>query len=453
MPAPDPKEQIALDAAAADLEAKRLANDKARQELVAARAKATSDALGAAVPDLAARERPAVGFSQGATLRQGEATALALADAAAQVARAVAAATPAGARVHVTADPHLLDAVVRHRRLVAEATLLSSAAEKAAREAKAALARSAPEPGSRKPGLQTVPLEARARGASGLVGVAGAAALLPVLGPAALLAAPVLGEVATQVAALTEIEVDARGERADLPARSVHAAVMAALLRGEAPVEITHETHRVPSGDSALLGLVTDLVRWDRDLVGPALELDAAVAALGDPAADLAAARKARDAAAPDSPERERAEQAEQAATERAGRLAALTSARTAVRAAATTAAAFVQQVVTVAGGGPSPLGAATGIEAVLGDGEDAPYVLLVGGASAESSQLLVTRRLFASWVQTATAVDLDHVLVRGDRVVAAGRAHGAASFHGRIRGKGVVWQRVVPLAETPRQG
>lgn len=343
---PDRKALIEIEAAAADLVAKQLANEKARQELVTARATALTDALTASVPDLAATGAPVVGFSQGATMRQGEATALALADAAAQVARSVATAVEAPGeggrtRIHVTSDPNLLTAVVRHRQLVAEGTLLRSALEAAAGGAADVLT---PAP------VVTGPVDLEPLGDGGRA-VGADLDLGPALGalagalPGALVAGPLLGEAATQVASLLEVEVDVRGERADIPARSVHAAVIAALLRAEVPLEVVHETLGTPPAESVLLGLVTDLVRLDQELVRPALELDAGIADQGDPAADLAAARKARDAAAEGSAARTEAEEALRDAAARADRLAALTAARTAVTAAVTKAAAYVERV------------------------------------------------------------------------------------------------------------
>ena len=459
-PPPDRKALIEIEAAAADLLAKQLANEKARQELATTRTTALKDALTASVPDLAATASPAVGFTQGATMRQGEATALALADAAGQVARAVATAVGSPAegeavRVHVTSDPNLLAAVVRYRQLVAEATLLRSALEAAAGGAQDALAppetlveldREFLDAGSSWSG-EGIDLEVDLGAPIG--GITGAA-LLPALGPTALVAGPLLGEAAAQAAALLEYEVDVRGERADVPARSVHAAVIAALLRSEVRLEVVHESIGTPSADSALLGLVTDLVRLDQELVRPALDLDAAVGALGDPAADLTAARKARDAAAEGSPERTEAEGRIRDATERAARVVILTGARTAVQAAVTKAAAFVERVArTPDGGGASPLAAAVTVEPLAGG---STLVLVVGGASAESSQVMVTRRLAAPRLQTATTAEVDWFLVRGPVMVAAGRAGGSVSFHGRIDRKGATWLRVPALASAPAQ-
>lgn len=447
---PDRKALIEIEAAAADLVAKQLANEKARQELVTTRATALTDALTASIPDLAATGAPAVGFSQGATMRQGEATALALADAAAQVARSVAAAVePPGeggrTRIHVTSDPNLLTAVVRHRQLVAEGTLLRSALEAAAGGAADVLT-PPPAPGP-------VDLEPLGDGGGG---VGPDLDLGPVLGaltgglPGALVAGPLLGEAATQVASLLEVEVDVRGERADLPARSVHAAVIAALLRAEVPLEVVHETLGTPLAESVLLGLVTDLVRLDQELVRPALELAAAAADQGDPAADLVAARKTRDAAAEGSAARAEAEEALRDAGARADRLGALTAARTAVTAAVTKAAAYVERVSRAPeGGGASPLAAAVTVEPIAGG---TTLVLVVGGASAESSQVMVTRRLAAPRLQTATTVEVDWFLVRGPVTVAAGRAGGSASFHGRIGRNGAQWQRVPALGAVPVQ-
>lgn len=459
-PPPDRKALIEIEAAAADLLAKQLANEKARQELATTRTTALKDALTASVPDLAGTAAPVVGFSQGATMRQGEATGLALADAAAQIARSVAAAVEPPAeggrtRIHVTSDPNLLTALVRHRQLVAEATLLRSALEAAAGGAAAVLA---PEvEGIHEKELLDATGEPRwAEGfdldqdlGSVLGGLTGAA-LTPSLGPAALVAGPLLGEAATQVVSLLETQVDVRGERADIPARSVHAAVIAALLRAEVQLEVVHETIGTPPAESALIGLVTDLVRLDQELGRPALELDAAIADQGDPAADLAAARKSRDAAAEGSAARARAEADLRDAATRAARLATLTGARTAVWAAVTAAAAYVERVSrTPDVGGASPLAAAVAVEP-LADG--ATLVLVVGGASAESSQVMVTRRLAAPRLQTATTVEVDWFLVRGPVTVAAGRAGGSASFHGRIGRQGAVWQRVPGLGSVPVQ-
>ena len=80
------------------------------------------------------------------------------------------------------------------------------------------------------------------------------------------------------------------------------------------------------------------------------------------------------------------------------------------------------------------------------------PLVLAVTGASAESSQFVVTRRIFAPRLQTSVAVGFDYFLVQGDHLVAAGRATGDAAYYGHLKRGGAEWTRSTPLAEVKPQ-
>src|SRR5690349_6559093 len=82
-------QQNALEVAAADLDTKVIANDKARWDAQAARTDKLIEQISGAVPDLGSLAKSSVTLAEGKALRQGEMIGLALDKVAAEIAIAV----------------------------------------------------------------------------------------------------------------------------------------------------------------------------------------------------------------------------------------------------------------------------------------------------------------------------------------------------------------------------
>ncbi len=82
---------------------------------------------------------------------------------------------------------------------------------------------------------------------------------------------------------------------------------------------------------------------------------------------------------------------------------------------------AFATRVTTVAAPtGECPLTADYSIEP-LTSGATNPWVLVVGPATTETYQMVVSRRMLAARLHVSARVEVDYFLVRGDLVRAAG--------------------------------
>lgn len=428
------------------LETTRLSNAKADEENRAARVTNYRDQLSKAVPDFSSLAKNTVTFSDGRALRQGEATALALGTAAADVAAGLATALtdksiPADVPLFVTSDPNISTRLIGYQRIMDEGTVLEQ--ELARTSTELAEAAKLPDGGPRPFGA---------------------------LGPdLALAAAGALGTAITEVASLFEQDVAVRTAEFDVPAVTVHAAVISALLETEDMREVRHETLRAPViADSPLLAVVRRIIEGDLAAAELTKTVDDLVTALGDPAADLKkakadlAAEKDQDSAKARSAQ-ERIEQAEKDSD----RLAGITPALAAVKAVVERMNAFTTRITGApTGGGQTPLEAALSIEFAVRPASTAvgdpptpdeqqraaaaelavPFILVITGAKAESSQFVVTRRISAPRLQTAVAVGFDYFLVRGDRVHAAGRGIGNGAYHALIDKTGADWTSVGAL-------
>ncbi len=412
--------------AAADLETKRISNEKARSDAEAVRVDKLIERVSGAVPDLSSLSKSTVSFGEGRALRQGEAISLALrrvvCDVAADVVNAVG--NPPEnepAVLFVVSDPRLVAALAGYWQIKHEAhqlTLELDAAKQAAEEA------------LKPPTL-----------AGGKV--------WQLAGPddAALVVAAVAGKVITQVASLFELDVAVTTSASDIPALSVQAGVVHELLsrtRAEKKlaVEIHHQWARVLTASSGLLAAVNGLVDLDIEVAQTDARLTAHIVALGDPAVDLAEATK--DAVDPKtSPD------AKAAATQRKtqaqadlARLQVLEESQTDLTAVVQKLRAFSERITKVsAAGEDSPLTAALSVEP-LSSGTGNLYVLVVGGAKAETYQVVVKRRILAPRLQVSTAIEVDYLLVRGEQLVAAGHATASAAYRGKISASGATWKK-----------
>ncbi|WP_158296523.1 hypothetical protein [Nocardioides albidus] len=375
----------------AELESKRIANRLARDQATAARTDKLIEQLSKAVPDLASVAKSTVSFREGATLRQGEATAVALASAAQQVAGEVAArllATRSEGEpcdVFVTSDPNVVASLVAYHQIRAEAAILRDRLRTAKEAAEEAL--EAPTSADGAPRLAV---------------------------EAGIAAAAVVGRAATQVASLFELDVEVATSTVDIPATTVQAAVMGRLLEVRPELGIQHQWARLIDADaSELLRIVGDLTAEDIDATVVDARLDAAVESLAD---------------ATDLQHRSR-----------------LQSARTDLAAVLAKARAFAVRVsATPSSGGASLLAQAVAVEH-LASGER--RVLVVGGARSEAHQVVVKRRLRTPRLQTGVSVGFDYLLVQGQGVIAAGHATAAVAYVARLDGSRAEWRQLTSFA------
>lgn len=416
--------QNAIEVADADLDAKRIANDKARAEAESARVDKLISQLSGAVPELSKLQKNTVSFSEGKVLRQAEANALALSGVTAGIAREVmdALAGRPKATLFITAEARLVAAIAAYRQLLDEAELLQSRLKEARETAEGLL-----QPAGRDDITKFVD-----GGAS-----------------AALVVAAVAGKAITEVASLFEIDVAVTSSAAELPAAAVHASVIHDLLRlakeRNLSLTIQHEWARIPDPDSPLRRAVKALVAEDHAAAATSLELQAHIEALGDPAGDRAKALKAADAAKSED-ERQAANLKAEEAAQRLTKLNTLTTAKTALQAAVAKAKAFADRVSTApAETGVSPLASAYSVEPLAAKDADR-YVLLLGGATAEANQVVVTRRLLAPRLHVSTSVEAHYLLLGDDGVIAGGRSSASAAYAAKITRSGADWVKIERL-------
>jgi hypothetical protein len=414
--------QNKLDAAAEDLETKRIANWTARDQAVGARTDKLIEQLTGAVPDLTSIEKSSVSFREGTALRQGEAIAVALAGAAVDVANAVVAAA-AKARadtVFVTTDPDLITAVAACRQLGFEANLLEQRVRAAIDAAKKALKAKPPRSGG---------------------------PVRELLSEAAIVGAAVAGKTITQLASLVQIDVDVATDTTELTAGTVQAAVMQQLVATSPELKVQHAWTRIASSEtSALLKSLENLTTLDVDATTVGAQLDAAIKSLGDPAAKLAKAEKVQADEKATEQAKVQAAKDEAEARRDAPRLAALQAVSTDLVALLAKARSFADRITTLPEtGGPSALARAVAIEPLTVT-DDKVLVLCLAGGKAETNQMVVKRRIWWPRIQTSTAVEVDYLLVSTlDGQVWGGHAAAAVTNEGVINGKGLDWKVITP--------
>ncbi len=405
------KAQTAADAAAEDLETKRLGNEKTRDELGNARIDKAVAQYSAAIPNIAALPKNTVTFNEGKVLRNGELVARALQQATQDVAEAVSRKLEGKSdpKVFVTAETRLLTAVANHRQLCNEAKQL------------------------------TQHLKTTTDKATDEIGTTGVKSRFGVPG-ADRVVAGVVGAALTQAAALLEVDVAVTTSDSELPADTVHAAVIHELL-GKAPgLTVRHQWLQVPAfpsppaageggeaGAGTLMAALDSLIDADLAAAEAAAALDVAIDDLGDPAADLAKAQKSGD------------ETGALSAQGRQDKLSKLKLIKAKLGADVGKAKAFVDRINTASSTtGQSPLSTAASIEPIF---EPAGWhVLIVGDGKAESVQVLVKRRLLAPRLQTTTTVGLDFYLLKEGNVVAAGHKYSSSAYRTTITKEDGLW-------------
>lgn len=408
--------QNKVDVAGEDLKSKQIANDLARDQATAAHTDKLVEQLAAAVPDLASLGKSTVTFGDGKALRQGESTSLALTKVAQDVTAKVLAVVDKmnpKREVFVVTDPSLVSALAAYAQLKFETSTLKQRVTEAKNAAEEAL----------KPGAPEVGIEVAAE-----VGIAVAA---------------VAGKAVTQLASLFEIDVDVVSSATDIPAYTVQTAVMGKLVGARPDLKVRHEWARVVNtADSALVNIIQELTALDIDATTIDALLDAAIKNLGDPASAVAQAEKDAKDDKKSADQRKEAEQAGQDAQLDLGRLAQLQTIRTALTAMLEKARAFAERVTkTPAAGGPSALAQAVSVEPLCAGSDFC--VLILGGARAETYQVVVKRRLWFPRIETSTSVEIDYLLVCDQNVVAGGHQTASAAYAGTINGDGAAWNAV----------
>ena len=428
--------QNALDTAAADLETKKIANEKARDEAEAARIDKLITQLSGAVPDLSKLQKNTVTFSEGKVLRQSEANAIALSKSASQIADEIvkALATKSDQTVFVTSEPRMVAAIASYRQISDEAELLTARLGKAMDDAQKVL---------------DLPVPGRA--------IADELDVKTIVPGSELALAAVAGKALTELASLFEIDVAVSSSTADIPAATVHAAVIQELLKASStrkpPLVIQHEWARLPDPESSLLKAVKTLVDKDHAVAAKDLALQSQIAALGDPESDRAAALKIANDKTKTDDERRDARVAADAATKRQERLDALKLAKTNLEAAAGKAKAFADRVSTVsADTGASPLTSAYSVEP-LATAKSDRCILLLGGARAEANQVVVTRRILAPRLHVSTSLEVQYLLFDDTQILAAGRSTGSAAYAAKITHTSADWVRIKALGDPVTPG
>lgn len=426
--------QNKLDVASADLDAKRIANDAARQTARDTHTDKLIEQFTGAVPDLSSIGKSTVSFRDGKAMRQGESTAIALKKVVGEIATKVADIarggeikkgdqTPPPKEVFVVNDPGLVTALAGYRQLAAEATVLKNKVEQAVEAAEGVLPTESDSP---RRGVMTLTATAAAVGAA------------------------VAGKAITELASLFELDVDVAMDPEEISAITVQAALIGALLN-TARIQVVHETARIPTEDeSALLKTVQALTASDVTATSVGARLDAAIKRLGDPAGELAQgekdlkeAREAKDADA-----EEKANTAITAAKTALGQLKDFQNASTDLTAILEKARTFADRVVKAPDtGGPSLLSKALSVEPLATRASS--LVLVVGAGKAETYQVAVKRRILFPRIQTSTSVSVDFLLVEGRHIVAGGHETGAVTYAGKISGSGAKWDEVTDLEPT----
>ncbi|WP_431797799.1 hypothetical protein [Microbacterium kunmingense] len=408
-----------------ETDAQRLANDKAASDQRILERKELIASVTGAVPDVSTVAKNTVTYADGAAVRGAELTNSALGKAAAEVASAILGrpewSTDAATRtLLVTSTRSLIADLALRDQISAELAHLVEALSGAAETLSGALNAAATALGADR----DLPIDTRM--------------LTPIDG--ALVVAAAAGATATQLARLAEVDASARMATVAVPARAVHAAVIAA-LRGAGNgrgLRIRHESMAVPSAASAIIARLSEartalvtLTAERAEVPALAAQLTARVSgAEGDEASGPV------DGSAP--PADGSAPPADGTATPRyAALLATLTRADARAAALIDQLTAFSTRVTTATDDGRSPLAIALSLEGL----DAASAVLIVGGATGETVQMTVARRFLMPRLHVSAGVGFDWFLLEDDFIVAAGHAHGAESTSGRVGWGRLKWR------------
>ena len=400
------QQSTAFDSAKADLETKRLANQKTEQDNQADRIDKMVTWATAAVPDVSALQKNSLTVSTGTVLFEGQQLAKALRLAAQNIAGALSTKL-AEKTVYVTADATIFTSIAKYLQIQSEADVVLSAIEDPTDGLITAINKIVPR-------TPTVPVDAeRFFGPVDVVAVA----------------AGVTGALASQAAALFEVDVAATVERSDVDALDLQVSVINELLTLSTDLDIRHQFARVPSGDSALRSTIKTLQTRDLELARLTQKLDDYVTALGDPSTGLAKIDKVLQgkvsATEKQALEKQRAQLAAAVQT-----LADAKAVQSDAKAVIDKLHDFVSRLAAAdEHTGLSPFQQALSVEGMV-DGES--VVLVLPPSTAESTQITVTRRLFWPRLINETTVTAKYIAVTGERIIAADQI--TARVHDRVR-------------------
>lgn len=401
-----------------ETDAQRLANDKAASDQRILERKELIASVTGAVPDVSTVAKNTVTYADGAAVRGAELTNSALGKAAAEVASAILGrpewSTDAATRtLLVTSTRSLIADLALRDQISAELAHLVEALSGAAETLSGALNAAATALGADR----DLPIDTRM--------------FTPIDG--ALVVAAAAGATATQLARLAEVDASARMATVAVPARAVHAAVIAA-LRGAGNgrgLRIRHESMAVPSAASAIIARLSEARTALVTLTAERAEVPAL-------AAQLTARVSGAEGDEASGPVDGSAPPADGTTTPRyAALLATLTRADARAASLIDQLTAFSTRVTTATDDGRSPLAIALSLEGL----DAASAVLIVGGATAETVQMTVARRFLMPRLHVSAGVGFDWFLLEGDLIVAAGHAHGAESTSGRVGWGRLKWR------------
>lgn len=384
------QQATALDSAKADLETKRLSNQKTEQDNQADRINKMITWATAAVPDIASLQKNSITVSNGTVLFEGRQVAKAMRVAAERIAADLSPKLT-DTTVYVTADATILTSIAGYRQIESEADVI----ERAIGEDNDGLSKA----------IDTLLLN---RNVPMRVGIASF--------EAAAVAAGVTGALAKQVATLFEVDVAGTVERTDVEALDLQVTVINALLGSDSNLDIRLQFARIPSRDSTLQSTLKNLQTRDLTLARLKQSLDDYITELTDIAARVADIETALRG-------NMSAEKRKELETKRDGLAKDFEPFADAKR-LQSEAKAVIDKLHNFLArlselnekSGLSPFQQALAVEGML---DVNSVILIVPPAKAESTQITVARRLFWPRLLNETTVTAKYIAVQRERVLA----------------------------------
>lgn len=384
------QQATALDSAKADLETKRLSNQKTEQDNQADRINKMITWATAAVPDIASLQKNSITVSNGTVLFEGRQVAKAMRVAAERIAADLSPKLT-DTTVYVTADATILTSIAGYRQIESEADVI----ERAIGEDNDGLSKA----------IDTLLLN---RNVPMRVGIASF--------EAAAVAAGVTGALAKQVATLFEVDVAGTVERTDVEALDLQVTVINALLGTDSNLDIRLQFARIPSRDSTLQSTLKNLQTRDLTLARLKQSLDDYITELTDIAARVADIETALRG-------NMSAEKRKELETKRDGLAKDFEPFADAKR-LQSEAKAVIDKLHNFLArlselnekSGLSPFQQALAVEGML---DVNSVILIVPPAKAESTQITVARRLFWPRLLNETTVTAKYIAVQRERVLA----------------------------------
>lgn len=384
------QQATALDSTKADLEAKRLSNQKTEQDNQADRINKMITWATAAVPDVASLQKNSLTVSSGTVLFEGRHVAKAMRVAAARIAADLSPKLT-DKTVYVSADATILTSIAGYIQIGSGADVI----ERAVGEDHDGLIKA----------IDTVLLNRNVPTRVSIVAF-----------EAAAVAAGVTGALAKQVAALFEVDVAGTVERTDVEALDLQATVINALLGRDSNLDIRLQFARIPSRDSTLQSTLKNLQTRDLTLARLKQSLDDYITELTDFAAQIADIETALQGNI-STEERKELETKRDKLAKDFKPFADAKRLQSEAKAIIDKLHNFLARLAELnERSGLSPFQQALAVDGML----DATSVLLiVPPAKAESTQITVARRLFWPRLLNETTVTAKYIAVQRERVPA----------------------------------